>query len=100
MSRAPLSRATWLLIAGEAVSALGTGLVLPLTLIYLHQVRGIALPEVGFSGLFALGETFMAPTTSPLVNSLASGASGAAPTPWPPWRIRSRSSRRQRSAPA
>jgi MFS family permease len=47
MSRAPLSRATWLLIAGEAVSALGTGLVLPLTLIYLHQVRGIALPEVG-----------------------------------------------------
>ena len=47
MSRASLSRATWLLIAGEAVSALGTGLVLPLTLIYLHQVRGIALPEVG-----------------------------------------------------
>ena len=47
MSRAPLSRATWLLIAGEAVSALGTGLVLPMTLIYLHQVRGIALPEVG-----------------------------------------------------
>jgi MFS family permease len=47
MSRTPLSRATWLLIAGEAVSALGTGLVLPLTLIYLHQVRGIALPEVG-----------------------------------------------------
>ena len=25
-----------------------------------------------FSGLFAVGETFMAPTTSPLVNSLAS----------------------------
>jgi hypothetical protein len=25
-----------------------------------------------FSGLFALGETFMAPATSPLVNSLAS----------------------------
>ena len=47
MSRAPLSRATWLLIAGETVSAVGTGLVLPLTLIYLHQVRGIALPEVG-----------------------------------------------------
>jgi len=47
MSRARLSRATWLLIAGESVSAVGTGLVLPLTLIYLHQVRGIALPEVG-----------------------------------------------------
>ena len=47
MSAAPLSRPTWLLIAGEGVSALGTGLVLPLTLIYLHQVRGIALPAVG-----------------------------------------------------
>lgn len=47
MTRTRLTRATWLLIAGDAVSALGTGLVLPLTLIYLHQVRGIALPEVG-----------------------------------------------------
>lgn len=42
-----LSRATWLLIAGDGVSALGTGLVLPLTLIYLHQIRGISLPVVG-----------------------------------------------------
>jgi MFS family permease len=47
MTSTRLSRATWMLIAGEAVSALGTGLVLPLTLIYLHQVRGIALPVVG-----------------------------------------------------
>jgi MFS family permease len=47
MTRTRLSRSTWLLIAGDAVSALGTGLVLPLTLIYLHQVRGIALPAVG-----------------------------------------------------
>jgi MFS family permease len=35
------------MIAGNAVSALGTGLVLPLTLIYLHQVRDISLPVVG-----------------------------------------------------
>src|SRR5260221_10637209 len=48
MTTSRLPRATWLLLAGEAVSALGTGLVLPLTLIYLHQVRGIPLPEVGF----------------------------------------------------
>jgi MFS family permease len=47
-----LPRATRLLVAGDAVSALGTGLVLPLTLIYLHQVRGIALPVVG--GLLAM----------------------------------------------
>ncbi len=38
---------TRVLIAGDTVSALGTGLVLPLTLIYLHQVRGIPLPVVG-----------------------------------------------------
>jgi len=44
MTTSRLPRATWLLIAGDAVSALGTGLVLPLTLIYLHQVRGIPLP--------------------------------------------------------
>jgi len=47
MIRTRLPAATWLLMAGDAVSALGTGLVLPLTLIYLHQVRGIALPVVG-----------------------------------------------------
>ena len=33
-----LSAHTRLLIAGDGVSSLGTGLVLPLTLIYLHQV--------------------------------------------------------------
>ncbi|HUZ56342.1 MAG TPA: MFS transporter [Streptosporangiaceae bacterium] len=47
MTSTRLPRATWLLIAGDAVSALGTGLVLPLTLIYLHQARGIPLPVVG-----------------------------------------------------
>jgi MFS family permease len=36
-----------ILIAGDAVASLGMGLVLPLTLIYLHQVRGIRLPVVG-----------------------------------------------------
>jgi MFS family permease len=36
-----------IVIAGDAVAALGTGLILPVTLIYLHQVRGIRLPVVG-----------------------------------------------------
>jgi hypothetical protein len=44
MTGTRLPRATWLLIAGDAVSARGTGLVLPLALIYLHQARGIPLP--------------------------------------------------------
>jgi MFS family permease len=47
MTRSRLPLTTWLLIAGDTVSSLGIGLVLPLTLIYLHQVRHIALPEVG-----------------------------------------------------
>ena len=42
-----LPAAARLLIAGDAANALGNGLVLPLTLIYLHQVRGIVLPVVG-----------------------------------------------------
>ena len=47
MTTARLPPSAWLLISGDAVSALGTGLVLPLTLIYLHQVRGIPLTMVG-----------------------------------------------------
>jgi MFS family permease len=42
-----LPRTTRLFLAGNTVSMVGTGLVLPYILIYLHQVRGIALPLVG-----------------------------------------------------
>ena len=42
-----LPRTTRLFLAGNTVSMVGTGLVLPFLLIYLHQVRGIALPVVG-----------------------------------------------------
>lgn len=45
MTRIP--HAAKVVIAGDAVAALGTGLILPLTLIYLHQVRGMRLPVVG-----------------------------------------------------
>lgn len=47
MSRTRIPRAARVVIAGDAIGALGTGLILPLTLIYLHQVRGIRLPVVG-----------------------------------------------------
>lgn len=47
MTTSRLPGATRLLIIATAVNALGSGLVLPLTLIYLHQVRGIALPVAG-----------------------------------------------------
>lgn len=47
MSRTRIPPEARILVAGSAVSALGTGLVVPLTLIYLHQVRGVKLPVVG-----------------------------------------------------
>jgi MFS family permease len=42
-----MPRAARLFIAGNTVSMVGTGLVLPFMLIYLHQVRGLPLPVVG-----------------------------------------------------
>lgn len=42
-----IPRPATIAIAGDAIAALGTGLILPLTLIYLHQVRGLRLPVVG-----------------------------------------------------
>src|SRR5215469_9711812 len=49
---AKLPRSVWLLSAARAIASLGTGLTLPLTLIYLHQARGIPLAVTG--DLFAL----------------------------------------------
>lgn len=40
-----LSGKTRLFLAGNTLSMLGTGLVLPFMIIYLHQARGIALPS-------------------------------------------------------
>jgi MFS family permease len=42
-----LSGQTRLFLAGNFLSMLGTGLVLPFMIIYLHQARGIALAVVG-----------------------------------------------------
>ncbi|MGA4988020.1 MFS transporter [Nonomuraea bangladeshensis] len=42
-----LPRRAWLILGGDAVSALGTGLTLPFFLIYLNQVRGIELGTAG-----------------------------------------------------
>src|SRR5947199_10850787 len=39
----PLSRPAWLVLAGDALSALGSGLTLPFLIIYLHDVRGFGL---------------------------------------------------------
>ncbi|MFZ0665919.1 MAG: MFS transporter, partial [Acidimicrobiales bacterium] len=42
-----LSGKTRLFLAGNTLSMFGTGLVLPWMVIYFHEARGIALPEVG-----------------------------------------------------
>lgn len=42
-----LSGKTRLFLAGNFLSMIGTGLVLPWMIIYLHEARGIALPVVG-----------------------------------------------------
>lgn len=44
--RAPASRS---LLGGMAVSSLGTGLTLPFLVVYLHVVRGLALPTAGLA---------------------------------------------------
>ncbi|MEV4379924.1 MFS transporter [Streptosporangium sp. NPDC049644] len=42
-----LPRQTWLILSGDAVSALGTGMTLPFFLIYLHRMRDIDLAVAG-----------------------------------------------------
>jgi MFS family permease len=44
-----LPRGAWTLVAGDAVSAVGSGLTLPFLLVYLHQVRGLGLGEAGLA---------------------------------------------------
>ena|SRR5215211_7948017 len=44
-----LPRRAWTLLAGDAVSGVGSGLTLPFLLVYLHQVRGFGLAEAGLA---------------------------------------------------
>lgn len=44
-----LPRGAWLLLGGDALSALGSGLTLPFLLVYLHEVRGIELDLAGLA---------------------------------------------------
>jgi MFS family permease/tetratricopeptide (TPR) repeat protein len=43
-----LSSRAWLVLGGDALSAVGSGLTLPFLLVYLHRVRGV---ELGVAGL-------------------------------------------------
>jgi predicted MFS family arabinose efflux permease len=52
-----LPRRVWLLLAGECLAAVGSGLTLPFLLVYLHRVRGIDIELAGLAlaGLAAAG---------------------------------------------
>lgn len=66
-----LPRTTRLFLAGNTVSMVGTGLVLPFLLIYLHQVRGIALPVVGaLLAASAVAGLIVVPMSGALIDGL------------------------------
>jgi MFS family permease len=44
-----LPRGAWTLVGCGAVSGVGSGLTLPFLLVYLHQVRGLAVAEAGLA---------------------------------------------------
>lgn len=44
-----LPRAAWVVLGGDALSALGSGLTLPFLVVYLHQARGLELALAGLA---------------------------------------------------
>lgn len=49
-----LTRDAWIILGGDLLSAVGTGLTLPFLVVYLHEVRGIGLGLAGLAlSLFA-----------------------------------------------
>jgi MFS family permease len=44
-----LPRDAWVVLAGDALSAVGSGLTLPFFVIYLHSVRGVGLAAAGMA---------------------------------------------------
>ena len=54
-----LPRLAWLVLGGDALSAVGSGLTLPFLLVYLHQVRGIGYGLAGLAvSSLAFGSVF------------------------------------------
>ncbi len=44
-----LPRPAWIILGGDALSAIGTGMTLPFFVVYLHRVRGIELEIAGLA---------------------------------------------------
>jgi MFS family permease len=68
---AGLPRAVWLLEAGMLVNSIGTGLLLPFILIYLHDARGFSLSTAGLvAGTFGLVGIAATPLAGSLIDRL------------------------------
>jgi MFS family permease len=64
-----LPRSVWILQAGAFTNALGSGLVFPFVLIYLHDVRGFGLGTAGFvAGTFGFVGIGVTPIAGSLVD--------------------------------
>src|SRR5215216_671839 len=63
-----LPRGAWTLLAGDAVSAVGSGMTLPFLLVYLHEIRGLGL---GAAGLAVSAVALAGFAGNPLGGSLA-----------------------------
>jgi MFS family permease len=63
-----LPRSVWLLQSGGLANMFGNGLVVPFLIIYLHNVRGIAL---GIAGLVAASNAAAALVSGPIAGALA-----------------------------
>jgi MFS family permease len=44
-----LPRRAWIVLGGDMVAAIGSGMTMPFFIVYLHRVRGISLPAAGFA---------------------------------------------------
>src|SRR5581483_6672058 len=53
-----LPRAVWVTEIGGAVNAVGSGMIMPFNLIYLHNVRGISLAVAGAALAVAAASSF------------------------------------------
>ncbi len=70
----PLGERAWRLLAGVVVFEVGTGMTLPLVIVYLHESRGLSLAAAGLA-LAAVGAGGLAGTVAagPLVDRFGAG---------------------------
>jgi len=66
-----LPRPVWLLEAGMLVNSVGTGLLMPFVIIYLHDARGFSLPVAGLvAGTFGAAGIVAAPAAGALIDRI------------------------------